>query len=122
MFYIDYNDKRPIYIQISDKIKQLIISEYFTDNLPSVRQLALQLEVNPNTIQKAYALLEKEGYIYNIIGKGCFVSKNININTFKENLVKTNFEKIFNVFSQNNIPQDTILKIFNEYFENYRKE
>ena len=68
MFSLSYNDHRPIYEQIKEKFKQLIISGAMpTDaQLPSVRDLAQQMAINPNTIQRAYKELEAEGYIYSV--------------------------------------------------------
>ena len=76
MIYIDYQDSRPIYEQIVEKIQTLIIKGVLEPNeqLPSVRQTAAELSINPNTIQKAYAILEAEGYIYTVRGRGNFVS------------------------------------------------
>ncbi len=72
---IDYQDSRPIYEQIADHYKRLILVGAMNENdpMPSVRQLAVELATNPNTVQKAYALLEREGYIYTVRGKGNFV-------------------------------------------------
>ncbi len=76
MFQLDYGDHRPIYEQIKDKLIQLIISGALTENekIPSVRELAMRLAINPNTIQKAYRDLESDGYIYSMRAKGSFVA------------------------------------------------
>lgn len=76
MFTLNYSDHRPIYEQIKERLKQLILSgAMHTDaQLPSVRELALQLAINPNTIQRAYKELEAEGYIYSVRAKGSFVA------------------------------------------------
>ena len=76
MIIIDYKDKRSIYEQIEGGIKELIINRILKDDekLPSVRELAIMLTVNPNTVQRAYRQLEADGYIYSIKGKGNFVS------------------------------------------------
>lgn len=68
--------RQPIYEQLVDKLKELIISEVLKpdEQLPSVRTLAGQLTINPNTIQKAYRELETQGYIYLVKGKGSFVN------------------------------------------------
>ena len=66
MIIIDYKDTRPIYEQIVDKFKTLILHGVLQadEQMPSVRSLAMELSINPNTIQKAYAELERQGYIY----------------------------------------------------------
>ena len=78
MDFIDYLDSRPIYEQIADKYKSLILTGVLQANeqLPSVRKLAMELSTNPNTVQKAYALLEREGYLYSVKGRGNFVREN----------------------------------------------
>ena len=78
MIHIDYRDTRPIYEQIVDKFKMLILRGVLCpdEKIPSVRNLAVELSINPNTIQRAYAELERQGYIYTVKGKGNFVSDN----------------------------------------------
>ena len=76
MVLLDYRDARPIYTQICDGIRQQILTGVLRqgDKLPSVRDLATQLTINPNTIQRAYRELEQQGWIASVAGKGCFVS------------------------------------------------
>ena len=76
MIHLDYRDARPIYTQIIDGFKEQISTGVLQsgEKLPSVRELAGELAINPNTIQRAYAELEAEGYIYSVAGKGSFVS------------------------------------------------
>lgn len=76
MVHLDYRDARPIYTQIIDGFKEQISTGVLQsgDKLPSVRELAAELAINPNTIQRAYAELEAEGYIYSVTGRGSFVS------------------------------------------------
>ena len=76
MFAINYRDSRPIYEQIMDELRKMIISGVFApdEKLPSVRDLAQQLAINPNTIQRAYRELELTGYIYSVAGKGNFAA------------------------------------------------
>lgn len=75
MIQIDFGDHRPLYEQICDKIKELIINGVLAENekIPSVRDLAMSIAINPNTIQKAYKQLENEGYIYSVKARGSFV-------------------------------------------------
>ena len=76
MIHLDYRDARPIYTQITDGIREQILSGILQmeDRLPSVRELATQLTINPNTIQRAYRELEVQGWIVSVPGKGCFVT------------------------------------------------
>ncbi len=76
MILLDYRDKRPIYEQVVEKLERLIASgglEPLT-KMPSVRSLAMELSVNPNTVQRAYAQLEQDGYLYTVSGRGSFVT------------------------------------------------
>ena len=75
MVHLDYRDARPIYVQIIDGFKEQITASVLRsgDKLPSVRELAASLAINPNTIQRAYRQLEMEGWIATVPGKGCFV-------------------------------------------------
>lgn len=77
MIQLDIGDHRPLYEQIRDKLKELIIEGLISENdkIPSVREMAAQLAINPNTIQKAYRELESDGYIYSVKAKGFFVSE-----------------------------------------------
>ena len=76
MITIDYKDRRPIYEQIVSSIEDLAVRGVLEPDsqLPSVRQLAVELSINPNTIQRAYSQLEKTGVIYSVKGKGNFVA------------------------------------------------
>ena len=78
MVHLDYRDARPIYTQIIDGIKEQISTGVLQsgDKLPSVRELAGELAINPNTIQRAYRSLEVDGWIATVPGKGCFVCSN----------------------------------------------
>ena len=87
MIILDYKDRRPIYEQIIEKLEELMLIGVLKENdpMPSVRSLATDLAINPNTIQRAYAELERRGCIYVIKGKGSFVAEN---STMKENKKK----------------------------------
>ena len=76
MLTLNYRDSRPIYEQIKDGLRRMVVSGALApdEKLPSVRALATQLSINPNTIQRSYNELEAEGLIYSVPGKGSFVS------------------------------------------------
>jgi len=76
MILIDYKDRRPIYEQVIERFQQMILCGILQpeEPMPSVRSLAMELSINPNTIQRAYQELERNGYIYTVKGKGSFVS------------------------------------------------
>lgn len=76
MLSLNYRDNRPLYEQIWDSLRRLIVAGALApdEKLPSVRALATELAINPNTIQRAYAELENQGFIYSIPGKGSFAA------------------------------------------------
>lgn len=90
MIIIDYKDRRPIYEQVVDRFQDLILKGALEPDgqLPSVRNLAMDLSINPNTIQRAYAELERRGFIYSVKGKGSFIADN-------DNLIQCKKEEIF---------------------------
>ena len=73
--FIDSMSRQPVYEQIVDQVEQMILSGLMRpgEQLPSVRSLSLELSINPNTIQRAYAELERNGFIYSVKGRGSFV-------------------------------------------------
>ena len=77
MLTLNYRDSRPIYGQIKDGLRRLIVTGALEpdEKLPSVRSMAMDLAINPNTIQRAYAELEAEGFIYSVPGKGSFAGE-----------------------------------------------
>ena len=76
MLQLNYRDSRPIYEQVKDGLRKLVISGAIApdEKLPSVRSLASSLAINPNTIQRAYEALEREGYVYTVAGRGTFAA------------------------------------------------
>lgn len=83
MIHLDYRDSRPIYEQVKDGLRRLMVTGVLAsgDKLPSVRAMASQLSINPNTIQRAYAELEAEGYVVSVTGKVSFVAEGDTQNT-----------------------------------------
>ncbi len=75
MIVLDYQDRRPLYEQVEEKFRNLILMGVLEpgSRMPSVRQLAMELSINPNTIQRAYMQLEQEGLIYPVKGTGNFM-------------------------------------------------
>ena len=78
MIVLDYRDSRPLYEQVAERLRELMFKGALPQDaqLPSVRSLATELSINPNTIQRAYTELERQGSIYSIKGKGSFVADN----------------------------------------------
>lgn len=75
MILLDYKDSRPIYEQVVEKLQELMLLGILEEDsqMPSVRSLATELSINPNTIQRAYGELERRGCLYTIKGRGSFV-------------------------------------------------
>lgn len=96
MIQLNYRDSKPIYEQIKDGLRKLVISNSLSANekLPSVRELASSLAINPNTIQKAYRDLEGEGYIYTVAGKGTFVAEQQEIVSVRQQEMLKRFDEI----------------------------
>ena len=96
MVHLDYRDARPIYSQIIDGFREQIAAGILKpgDKLPSVRDLAAELAINPNTIQRSYRQLELEGWIVSIQGKGCFVSGEMSIRQREADRLLAEFDKL----------------------------
>ena len=96
MITINYRDGRPIYEQVKDSLRRLILTGSLPpdDKLPSVRQMATELAINPNTIARAYRELEAEGYLYSVPGKGCFVAAMAGRNDARINELLEAFDKM----------------------------
>lgn len=96
MISIDYQSKLPLYEQIAARFRTLILKGVLRadSQMPSVRSLAVELSINPNTIQKAYALLEQQGYIYPVKGRGNFVSDTGNLLQQKKDTLLGDFRNL----------------------------
>lgn len=75
---MEFIDKKAIYLQIAEFVCDKILLEEFTENdkIPSIRELAIQVEVNPNTVQRTYEYLQQNDIIFTQRGRGYFVTKN----------------------------------------------
>jgi len=93
---LNYRDPKPIYEQIKDQLRRLILTGALAERekLPSVRELATQLAINPNTIQRAYRDLESEGTIYSLPGKGSFVAPKQRAAEDRRQKLLTDLEKL----------------------------
>jgi GntR family transcriptional regulator len=92
---LNYRDPRPIYEQVKDGIRKLAYSGVLgpDDKLPSVRELAMKLAINPNTISRAYKELEQEGFIYTVTGKGTFINQEFDLNDSRKEELWQQFER-----------------------------
>ena len=91
---LNHRDGRPIYEQVRDGLRQLLVVGAIQpgDKLPSVRALAGQLAINPNTIQRAYESLEREGYLYTVAGKGSFAAPQADVNADRRERLLKDFD------------------------------
>ena len=96
MIQLNYRDAKPIYEQIKEGLRRLVITGVIAtdEKLPSVRELASELSINPNTIQRAYRELEQEGYIYTISGKGSFAAMQQDVNRRRNEELLQKFDEI----------------------------
>lgn len=95
MIALNYRDSRPIYEQIKEGFRRLILTGALAtgDKLPSVRELAAELAINPNTIQRSYRELEAEGFIYSIAGKGSFAAALSEVDSSRRQALLHRFEE-----------------------------
>jgi len=96
MVQLNYRDSKPIYEQIKEGLRRLVIigAVQKDERLPSVRELAGELAINPNTIQRAYRELEAEGYIYTISGKGSFAAEQADVSMRRNEALLKEFDEI----------------------------
>lgn len=96
MIVLDLKDSRPLYEQIVERFKHLILCGALPEDekLPSVRNLAVELSINPNTIQKAYGELERLGFIYTVKGRGNFVSASAGLKEARKDELKNQLLQI----------------------------
>ena len=115
MVHLDYRDARPIYTQIVDGFREQIRSGILQigDKLPSVRELATTLTINPNTIQRAYRELEAAGWIATVPGKGCFVHS-IPAETNAHSDLLESFDQLTHALLEAGISRDELIRRLTE--------
>ena len=114
MILIDYKSRAPIYEQIIENVKTLIVSGVLErdQQLPSVRQLAQELAINPNTIQRAYQELEREGIIYSLKGRGSFVGSSLGeLRTVQQAELLAQLEAVSRELKQLEVSKEQILAV-----------
>ena len=116
MISLNYRDSRPIYEQIRDGLKKLIVTGAMApdEKLPSVRSLATQLSINPNTIQRAYNELENEGFIYSIPGKGSFASAKVDSSESKKPELENKIREIAAELRYLGVSQEELIALIGE--------
>ena len=118
MIIIDYKDRRPIYEQVMERFQDLIVRGILKPDsqLPSIRSLAMELSINPNTIQKAYTELERQGFIYSIKGRGSFVSFNEELLDIKQKEVEEKLEKTIELAKSVQMTEAQVQKILKKVY------
>lgn len=117
---IEFDEKQPIYLQIMDLIKRDIVSGKLKegDKLPSVREMAEKLKVNPNTVQRAYQELEREKVTFIQRGMGTFITKDEGmISALKKKMAKDVLDAFINGMKELGFSKDEILHILKNYIE-----
>lgn len=118
MIIIDYSDKRPIYEQVAEKIEALILNGILEPDskLPSVRSLAMELSINPNTIQRAYSELEREGFVYSVKGRGNFVKMNENLIIKEQEKLMIKFKEHARELKARGVLKDQVISCIEEVY------
>ena len=109
---LDYRDARPIYEQVKDGLRKLVVTGAIQERerLPSVRQLAATLAINPNTIQKAYEALEAEGYVYTVPGRGTFATAQTDVSRERREELLKQFDAVAAELKFLGVPADELAK------------
>ncbi|MDO4513051.1 MAG: GntR family transcriptional regulator [Lachnospiraceae bacterium] len=119
MIVIDYKDNRPLYEQIVERFQVLIEKGVLKPEtqIPSVRSLAMELSINPNTIQKAYAELERRGFIYTVKGRGNFVAYDEELKQKRRKELSDIFQNMVLEAQNAGISRQELLDIIDKVFE-----
>lgn len=127
---MQFNNSRPIYLQIADYIfEKILTGEWKTrERIPSVRDLAVELEVNPNTAMRTYEYLQQEEVVYNQRGLGLFVQENaakIITQIKKEHFIEQELPRVFRELYLLNIDiedfENRYQKFIRQNFSNEKK-
>lgn len=117
MIILDYSDKRPIYEQVVGRFKDLIYKGILSadEQMPSVRSLAIELSINPNTIQRAYAELERSGLIYAVKGRGNYVADISDMLPARQQKFFEEFDSLLDRLPALSITKDELIEHINGY-------
>ncbi len=117
---MNFNNNSPIYLQIINKIKQDIVKEVYHpgDKLPSVREMAIETQVNPNTIQRVYQELDRQGITYTRRGMGTYITDDkTKINEIREQLAEKIFKKFVHIARKAGYTDVKILEQVKKYLK-----
>ncbi|WP_024864613.1 GntR family transcriptional regulator [Butyrivibrio sp. FCS014] len=121
MNLIDYQDSRPIYEQIVENFKMQMYKGILQegDQMPSVRSLAVELSTNPNTVQKAYSELERQGFIYTVKGRGNFVKGNELLVEDKKNELIARIVELFKEANEIGLSIDELVEEIRSHIQQF---
>ena len=125
MILIDYKSRKPIYEQIIENMKQLVVSGALKrdEQIPSVRQLAQELAINPNTIQKAYGELERQGVIYSLKGRGSFVGSSLQeLRNIQQNERLEELAALSKELYQLQVPQEELYAVIQQVYKQQKED
>lgn len=124
MIVLDYKDRRPLYEQVAERFQELMFHGALPQDsqLPSVRSLATELSINPNTIQRAYGELERQGYIYSVKGKGSFVADSSRLKAGRLGEWKERFSALAEEGIKIGVKVKDMTGMIEEKFDEYMKE
>lgn len=125
MILIDYKSRKPIYEQIIENMKQLVVSGALKrdEQIPSVRQLAQELAINPNTIQKAYAELERQGVIYSLKGRGSFVGSSLQeLRSIQQNERLEELAALSKELYRLQVPQEELYLVIQQVYKQQKED
>ena len=125
MFIVDVMSGKPIYEQLIDQVEKFVLLGVLKegDRMPSVRKLATELSINPNTIQKAYSELDSKGVIYSVPGRGCFVSDKAKdvLNKFKREKL-SELESLVRELSMANVTRKELISCIDKVLKEGENE
>lgn len=116
MLTVNFSSRTPVYQQLYDDVIRLVSLAVLKSDtkLPPVRILATELGINPNTVQKAYKMLEKDGYIYSTVGRGSFVSNKLDQNQAEKIQAKNDLKESIDKAYKKGITKDEMIELVDE--------
>ena len=116
MLTVNFSSRTPVYQQLYDDVIRLVSLGVLKSDtkLPPVRILATELGINPNTVQKTYKMLEKDGYIYSTVGRGSFVSNNLDQNQAEKIQAKNDLKESIDKAYKKGITKDEMIELVDE--------
>ncbi|MFR8105401.1 GntR family transcriptional regulator [Eubacterium sp.] len=116
MLTVNFSSRTPVYQKLYDDVIRLVSLGVLKSDtkLPPVRILATELGINPNTVQKAYKMLEKDGYIYSTVGRGSFVSNKLDQNQAEKIQAKNDLKESIDKAYKKGITKDEMIELVDE--------